>query len=294
MGARLEHDVPEHLHKGAPQAKHQERSEVRVPGHAQDRLPALRNHFLHQHALDHGPGVGPGHGRQDLAVSSPDFIAVGQIQLHPAHVEFVDNVRGDDFQDHRIAQVRRGPDRLVLTVGPDKGDHREAVGLEDLVGLGFQDEFPAGRLDAVQHLFHSVTIDVGKGFHLIPVPVNIGGIASHGPQAPDRLFREVVVGELGFGPDGQGFFDFPQGHLADQGGFVVRRRHLRHRGGDGGQVRHELRGGDDDDPIDVVVSQNALQGGAVAVLPGVPQDIHRVVDVGRGRQPGLEPGHGLR
>ena len=120
-GRQSEDDVPEDLHVGAAQAEHQERPELRVPGHAQDGLPAPGDHFLDQHPLEVGPRLGRGHRGQDVLVGLAHRFGIRQIQPHPAHVEFVDDLRGDDLQGHRITQVLRGPDRFFRAVGPRQG-----------------------------------------------------------------------------------------------------------------------------------------------------------------------------
>ena len=160
------------------------------------------------------------------------------------------------------------------------------------MGLGFQEVAPARPLHPANRFFKASRSTSVKHLHLLAGGLDAGGVAGHGPHGAGRLFREVVVGQPGLGPDGQGLFDLPQGHLAHQGGFAVRRRHLRHGGGDGRQVRHQLRGGDDDGPVHLVILKHRVQGHPVAVLPAVPQDVHRVVDIGRGRQPLAQLFHG--
>ena len=135
-----------------------------------------------------------------------------------------------------------------------------------------------------QQGFQGLPVQVGKALDFVAGGLDTGGVAGHGAHGAGRFLREVVMGQPGLRPDSQGLLDLPQGHLADQRGLAVLRRHCGHGGGDGRQIGHQLRGGDDDGPVHLVVLEHAVQRHPVAVLLAVPQDVHRVVDIGRGRQ----------
>jgi len=126
-GRQTEVDVLENLHKGAAQAELSGRPEVRVPGHSQDRLPALSVILLDRLPWITAPGLARALGRQDLPCSLAGCHRHRNIQLHSTHVEFVEDVRGDDFQGHGYAQVAAARPPGSPLWGPDKGRHREAV-----------------------------------------------------------------------------------------------------------------------------------------------------------------------
>ena len=197
--------------------------------------------------------MGRGHCRQDVLVGLAHRFGIRQVQPHPAHVELVDDLRGDDLHGHRITQILRGPGRFFRAVGPMERGHLEAVVPEKLMGFRLQEVAATGAPYLGQQGFQGLPVQVGKALHFVAGGLDTGGVAGHGAHGAGRFLREVVMGQPGLRPDSQGLLDLPQGHLADQRGLAVLRRHCGHGGGDGRQIGHQLRGGDDDGPIHLVI-----------------------------------------
>ena len=67
--------------------------------------------------------------------SAAELVGVAQIEGHGAGIALVDELGGDRFQDHRIADLRRQPAGLLGGARGAPLDRRDTVGLEDAEGV---------------------------------------------------------------------------------------------------------------------------------------------------------------
>lgn len=77
---------------------------------AQDDFGRSRHHLLHQERLGHPPRVAL-HVRGHPPQARPDLVG-RQIDRHPADLALVQNVAGQQLQNHARSQLPGGLDRL--------------------------------------------------------------------------------------------------------------------------------------------------------------------------------------
>ena len=124
-------DVLQHLDENAAQAEHEDGTEGRVAGDADDGLDAWFGHFLHGDALDVLPSENAGYGL--ICISR--LLPVPYIELYPAGVRFMDDLGRDDFHSRVAADCVEGIACLLLGAGKDAARRRDPLFFKDRLRL---------------------------------------------------------------------------------------------------------------------------------------------------------------
>ncbi len=119
----------------AAEPDHQHRTEIRVATDAEDDLVARRRHFLHEHALDRGAGMGRLRISQHPRVGVAHRAVAMHPQRHGAGFGLVGYVRRLHLQRHRSADTGGGRRRLIGGCRQRLGRAGDAVAGEQSLGL---------------------------------------------------------------------------------------------------------------------------------------------------------------
>ncbi len=190
--------------------------------------------------------------------------------------------RGGYLHGHRRTDLLQGGGQFILGGHHLGAENRESVAAQDFIGLVFgqQDIIRLGQL-AADYLPGLVAV----GGHAPDRPFGLTlGIAEgdHGGHGPDRGLGKGVVGNAVLFQEADPGGDIHQAHEAGQKRFF---RAFGHQGQDLGRLQdigHGLGGQNDDGPVHPFVLHDVADGGLVALVGGVSDNIHGVVDVGRG------------
>jgi hypothetical protein len=152
------------LHFGAAAAAQNHRAEHRVGGQPDDQLARIG-------AAHHSLNGEPVHLRtrrqlrnllQHANGSSVKCFRRREVQNHAADIGLVHDLRRNDLQRHRKADVQCHPLRLLHIVGRLGADDGYAVGLQQGLGLHFVQPFASFAQRGVQHKACELTL----GFEL--------------------------------------------------------------------------------------------------------------------------------
>ena len=119
--------VLQHLDKDPAQAEHDGRAEGGVVDRSADHLGAGGRHLGDQNAVNIGIGLVLPGVVQDGLERRAHAVGVLDVDLHPAGIALVQDVRRDDLQDDGVAALCRDPDRLIRRLGQRGLGHRNLV-----------------------------------------------------------------------------------------------------------------------------------------------------------------------
>ncbi|MNJ60739.1 hypothetical protein D3C77_564950 [compost metagenome] len=134
---QAEADVFQHFDEDAAQAEHDDGAEDRVAVHAHDALHALGRHGRDQHAVDAGSGAVRAYAVQDGGVAVAHGVFARQVELHAAHIAFVQDVGRHHFQDHGAGRAGSGGHGGVGVRGKRAVGHGQAGLAQDVHRLHF-------------------------------------------------------------------------------------------------------------------------------------------------------------
>ncbi len=272
-----ERDILEGLRVNTAEAEHDERPEPLVAAHAHNRLLAGSQHLLNQHApdLDVRSHLLPDRGDHGL-VGGTHAAGVAQVELHAAHVGLVQDLGAGDFHHHRIAHFVRGGHRLVGGSRQLAGHHVEAVLAEDLEGPELHDLTSAGGQLRGQQSVHLrlVHVVVNETAGRRPRPLREPRLGRHRPH---RTFGKRVRRNLVLVQNLHAARHVGQAHHAGHDRLGRKLLGLADHPGDFRAVGHRLRRHQHHQLVHVLVRHYRVDRRPVAVLAGIADHIHRIL-----------------
>ena len=282
--------VGDHLDRGAAGAEQDDRAEQRVLADADDQLMGAgpRDHRLNREALDRGVGRLGGDAVEDALGGVGRRLRRADAEHHAADVGLVADVTRQQLHRHRrVAGEQVGRDCLGLldVVGDQRFHHRHAESGERRLGLRLGQR----RAAVGDHVGEELARRGNVGRHLRRRRRRLhqlalgGAVAGEVGEGADGFRRRLVGGHARLAQDGARRGGVVLAEPAGQDRLEARRMlgvdiahgvgHRLSRAGRRGQCR---RAGHDQQGVDIVVVEDALDGGAITLRPGVADDVDRV------------------
>ena len=184
-----------YLHEDAAQPEHEHRAELRIPGHAQDDLPALRHHTLEIDALQKGLGSFARDAEHHQFEGIGDLLLGVEVELDSTHVGLVDDIRGDDLHGQGVTKLGGGFDSLGHGTHQPALRHHEVVGLQYVLGPDFAQVRLADNDLVGDDAVHPAPVDREAGDH--PARLQAPrGVLEHRLEGGYRSFRRRIVGQV--------------------------------------------------------------------------------------------------
>jgi hypothetical protein len=272
--------VLEHLDEGAAGAEENHRPELAINRAADDQLVALvLDHLADGDALEGGGASLARDADADGVEGGADGGLVGQVEDHAADVALVGDGAAEQLEDHREADLAGRLDRLLHGAARDAGDHRQAVGGEQLLGLGLGQQRAALFAGDGDDLPDALGVGPPALRHRLGDLVQqllVAAVLHHVQKGADGRLRRVEGRHAGLAQHVTAGADAGPTQPAAQQRLVRRpgeRRHLARRFV---RIGHRLRGEQHQQALDTRVLQARLDGDAVALRRRVAEDVDRV------------------
>ena len=277
--SKTELNVFHEFRRRAAHTEHDQRTEFRVAVASEDDFRAFRGHFFDQDAVDlrarnvfRDVGV-------DLFETGFRAFRTFDVEENSARVELVFDVSGHDLHDDGGVPFANGLGSIFCR-GDDRAlQERQAVAGEDLTAFRLSEVFAV----RIAEFFSD---DLGALRFVGAFDADRGAVGEFGlfgksvgcAESADGIFREAVVRDTAVTQALNAFRDHFSAHEAGDDRNVEVFGDLRDDLADLVDVRHGLRGQDDQTHVDAGIFEDFFAGGFVAVVLRVTDHVDRVAE----------------